>query len=73
MAQSRRMNNDLSLLMVQWNSAVAISTRKCIITQGYGGVKKRKQKTKNVSNIYWMDDGINARSNLWNIMRNKKW
>lgn len=55
-AQSRRMNNDLSLLMVQWNSAVAISTRKCIITPGYGGVKKRESKRQKMCPIFieWM-------------------
>lgn len=45
-ALSCRMNNSLSLLMVQGNSTVAISTRKCIINLGHQDRKKLKRKTK---------------------------
>lgn len=46
MAQSHRMNNGLSLLMVQGNSTVAISTRKCIITPGHGEGRKEREREK---------------------------
>lgn len=46
MAQSHRMNNGLSLLMVQGNSTVAISTRKCIITPGHGEGRKERERGK---------------------------
>lgn len=46
MAQSHRMNDDLSLLMVQGNSTVAISTRKCIISPGHGEGKKEGERQK---------------------------
>lgn len=46
MAQSHRMNNDLSLLMVRGNSTVAISTRKCIISPGHGEGKKERERQK---------------------------
>lgn len=52
MAQSHRMNNGLSLLMVQWNSTVAISTRKCIITPGHREELKERERQKKVSTIY---------------------
>ncbi len=44
MAQSHRMNNGLSLLMVQGNRTVAISTRKCIITPGHGEGRKERER-----------------------------
>lgn len=56
MTQSQKMNNDLSLLMVQGNSAVAISTRKCIITPGHEGVKKKERERQKMCPIFieWM-------------------
>lgn len=50
--QSHRMNNGLSLLMVQGNSTVAISTRKCIISPGHGEGRKERERQKNVPSIY---------------------
>lgn len=52
MAQSHGMNDGLSLLMVQGNSTVAISTRKCIITLGRGGERKERERQKNFSSIF---------------------
>jgi len=46
MAQSHRMNNDLSLLMVLGNSAVAISKRKCIISPGHREGEKERERPK---------------------------
>lgn len=58
MAQSHRMNDDLSLLMIQGNSTVAISTRKCIISPGHGeGEKKGERQKKCVQyllNVWWI-------------------
>lgn len=57
MAQSHRMNNGLSLLMVQWNSTVAISTRKCIITPGHREeLKEMKDKKRYPLSIECMVD-----------------
>lgn len=53
MAQSHRLNNGLSLLMVQGNGTVAMSARKCIVTPGHGEGKKKPKKEKgNVPGIY---------------------
>lgn len=46
MAQSHRMNNGLRRLMVQGNSTVAISTRKCIITPGHEEGRKERERQK---------------------------
>lgn len=71
MAQSHRMNDGLSLLMVQGNSAMAISTRNYHHHSRTWREEKRK-KQKIVSTIYLMHDVFNVWSNLWNITRNKK-
>lgn len=45
-AQRHRMNNGLSVRMLQGNSIVANTTRKCIITLGHGEGKKERERKK---------------------------
>lgn len=58
MAQSHRMNNDINILMVWEESAVAISTRNHYHSHG------EEEKDRKLPTIYQMHDGFKMWGNL---------